>query len=55
MYIECPPMPENIKKASAFEVKITADLLAVGVKGNPPYLKHAFKGVADSGESVWFF
>lgn len=48
-------MPDNIKKASAFEVKIMADSLAVGVKGNPPYLKHNFKGIADSAESLWFF
>lgn len=40
MYVEPPPLPQGIKASSVIEIKFKANLITIGLKGNPPYLSH---------------
>ena len=54
LYIEPPPIPENLKLKNVLDIKIRSNLVSVGIKGNPPYLAHETAGVVDSEESLWY-
>ena len=49
MYIETPPGV----RARHLDVKITANQLTVGLRGNPPFIDEPFLLAVDSSESTW--
>lgn len=40
LFIDPPPIPNNIKISSVIEVKFKANWVSIGIKGNPPYISH---------------
>lgn len=54
VFIQPPPLPENIKIKAVIQIKFNPKSLSVGIKGNPPYLAHQTAGIVDCDESLWY-